>query len=256
MWLEEEKRATLLTILPSWLHTGKSKHGVPFVEFESMVAKLRCAFTALPGGWGLLSPCNRLLKQGPLVVYFPINEPLNLAVSNCRTILWESTSRPTRCQELEAGWTYFVGVVDASSHGVSGVIIGKLSKCPPTVFRLQWPLDITMSVSTKLNPTGTLTNSDLELAGLVILWIMMEHVCTNLAEKFVALFSNISPSVGWVQHMAVRSSLVIEQLIRVLALHFNIQRICPITTLHICGDQNSMNDTPSHLFGSKPKWQL
>jgi hypothetical protein len=155
-----------------------------------------------------------------------------------------------------AGWPDFIGVADASSHGVGGVIIGKLSECPPTVFRLQWPLDITASIITKSNPAGTLTNSDLEVAGLVLLWIMMEHVCTDRVEKWVALFSNNSPSVGWVQCMAVRSSLVTEQLIWVLALHFNLQRVCPITTLHICGDQNSMTNIPSRSFRSKPKWHF
>jgi hypothetical protein len=135
-----------------------------------------------------------------------------------------------------ARWPDFVGVVNTSSHGVGGVIIDKLSECPPTVFYLQWPPDITASVIAELNPTGTITNSDLELAGLVILWIMMEHVCTDLVEKRVALFSNNSPYVGWVQRTAVRSSLVAEQLIGVLVLHFNIQRVCPITTLYICGD--------------------
>ncbi len=70
MWLEKKKRAKLITILHSWLRAGERKGGVLFVEFESVVAKLRYAFTALPGGWGLLSPCNRLLKQHPPVVYF------------------------------------------------------------------------------------------------------------------------------------------------------------------------------------------
>ncbi len=168
-----------------------------------------------------------------------------MAISNSRTILWELTSRPTCCQELVAGWPDFVRVVDASSHGVGGIIIGELLECPPPVFRLQWPPDITTSVITKSNPTGTLTNSDLELAGLVLLWIMMEHVCTDLIEKRVTLFSNNSPSVGWVQCMVMRSSLVAEQLIWVLALRFNLQPMCPITTLHICGDQNSMTNIPS-----------
>ena len=104
-----------------------------------------------------------------LVVYFHRNEPLRSAISNCRTLLRESTTRPTRCRELVAGWPNYVGVVDASSHGVGGVIIGELSDCPPTVFRLQWPPDVTAGVISESNPKGTITNSDLELAGLVIL---------------------------------------------------------------------------------------
>jgi hypothetical protein len=54
--------------------------------------------------------------------------------------------------------------------------------------------------------------------------------------------------------MACRSSLVAEQLIRLLALRFNIHKVCPITTLHIPGDQNAMTDISSRSFGSEPKW--
>jgi hypothetical protein len=107
---------------------------------------------------------------------------------------------------LVASWPDFVGVVDASSHGVGGIIISKLSACLPTFFQLQWPPDITASVVSDKNPKGKLTNSDLELAGLVILWLMMEHGCGRLAEKRVALFSGNSPTVGWVQRMASRAT--------------------------------------------------
>jgi len=40
LWLEEEKRAKLLTILHQWLCATSRKHGIPFNEFESVVAKL------------------------------------------------------------------------------------------------------------------------------------------------------------------------------------------------------------------------
>jgi hypothetical protein len=84
----------------------------------------------------------------------------------------------------------------------------------------------------------------------------MEHVCGILTEKRIALFSDNSPTVSWVERMACRSSLIAEQLIRVLALRFNIQKVCPITTLHIAGDQNSMTDIPSRSFGSEQKWHF
>ncbi len=137
LWLEEEKRAKLLTILHQWLCATSREHGIPFSEFELVVQKLRHAFTALPGGRGLLSPCNRVVRLRPPMVYLHRNEPLQSAISNCHTLLRESTTRPTRCRELVAGWPDYVTVVDASSHGAGGVIIGELSDCKPTVFRLQ-----------------------------------------------------------------------------------------------------------------------
>ncbi len=41
IWLEEEKRAALLTILHQWLQGAtKSKRGILFAEFKSVMAKL------------------------------------------------------------------------------------------------------------------------------------------------------------------------------------------------------------------------
>ncbi len=55
LWLEEEKRAMLLTILHGWLRGARRAHaGIPFKEFESVTAKIQHAFTALPAGKGLL----------------------------------------------------------------------------------------------------------------------------------------------------------------------------------------------------------
>jgi hypothetical protein len=88
MWLEEGKRAKLLTKLHSWIQADSLKWGVPFQELESMAAKVRHAFMALPGGQCLLSPCNQLLKRRPQEVYFHQNKPLILAIGDGR---WELT---------------------------------------------------------------------------------------------------------------------------------------------------------------------
>jgi len=51
--------------------------------------------------------------------------------------------------------------MDASGAGVGGVIIGKNKPVPLTIFRLQWPDDISAAIVSTSNPTGTLTNNDL-----------------------------------------------------------------------------------------------
>jgi hypothetical protein len=124
----------------------------PICGFQICGHKIETCIYSPPWGWGLLSPCNCLLKQPPPVVYSYWNEPLCSATSNCWIILRESTSCPTRCRELVVGWLDFVGVVNASSHGVGGIIMGKLLECPPMVFRFQWPPDITANVKSESNP--------------------------------------------------------------------------------------------------------
>ena len=182
------------------------------------MAKIRHAFTAIPAGRGLLSPCNRLLAKQPPFVFLSLNQPLLTAVRDCRTLLRESSAFPTRCRELVAGWPDYVGVKDASKHGVGGVVFGEGKACTPTVFRVEWPEDVKRDVCSATNPTGRLTNSDLEMAGLLILWLVMEEVCGDLREAHTALFSDNDPTVRWVQRMASRQSEVAAQLLRALAL--------------------------------------
>jgi hypothetical protein len=70
MWLETAKQDQLLTILHSWICTlERSAQGIPFKEFESVLAKIRHAFTALPARVGLLSPCNAVVQKKPDIVY-------------------------------------------------------------------------------------------------------------------------------------------------------------------------------------------
>jgi hypothetical protein len=70
LWLEA-KRQALLTILHGWLRTARCTNlRIPFSEFESVIAKIRHAFTSIPAGRGLLLPCNRLLKKCPQFVIY------------------------------------------------------------------------------------------------------------------------------------------------------------------------------------------
>jgi len=94
------------------------------------------------------------------------------------------------------------------------------------------------------------------MAGLLLLWLVMESVCGTLREKRVALFRDNSPTVGWVRRLATRGSMVSAHLIKALALalRLKLNGTRPITPLHIAGEENSMTDIPSRSFVSKPKW--
>jgi hypothetical protein len=188
------------------------------------------------------------------MVYLHRNAPLREAVVDCRTFLRESVATPTRCRNLITAWPDYVGIKDASRHGVGGIIIGENKTVPPTVFRFRWPDDISNNVISASNSLGTLTNSDLKMAGLLILWLVMEDVCPTLTDAHAALFSDNSPTVHWVQRLAAKHSTVAMQLVRALALRMQLKRSSPLTTLHIAGKRNAMTDIPSRSFGSVPRW--
>ncbi len=71
----------------------------------------------------------------------------------------------------------YIGTKDASGQGVGGVIVGNTKACTPTLFQFEWPDDIKADLVSKENPGGRPTNSDLEMAGLLLLWLCMEEVC-------------------------------------------------------------------------------
>ena len=253
--LEAPKREMLLAILHKWIRsTTRGKAPIPFTEFRSVISKLRHAFISIPAGVGLLSPCNAILAKEPKVVALGRNASLLQAIRDCRTLLREATERPTPCRELVNAWPEYVGVVDASKHGVGGVIVGEAGKCIPTVFRIEWPMFIKSDLVSEANRNGTITNSDLEMAGLLLLWLVMEEVCDLGSASHVSLFSDNSPTVHWVRRLAARGSLVATQLVRALALRLKVRGASPLTPLHIEGKKNAMTDVPSRSFGSEPKW--
>ena len=255
LMLEAPKREKLLVTLKQWLRQArKGKGGIPFDVFRSTIAQLRHAFISIPSGKGLLSPCNTIMRKNPRVVYLKDNQLLYQAISDCRTLLRESTVAPTKCAELVAAWPDFVGVKDASGHGIGGVIVGENKACVPTVFRYEWPQDIKDELVSDSNPTGKLTNSDLECAGLLMLWLVMEDVCSISSGDHVALFSDNAPTVAWARRLAAKSSVVAGQLIRALALRLKMMGASPLSTLHIAGVQNEMTDILSRSFGTPPKW--
>ena len=69
----------------------------------------------------------------------------------------------------------------------------------PTVFRLVWTDDIK-----EIFHKGNIKNPDLEMSGLLLFWLVMEEVCTTLRAAYVALFSENSPTIGWVKRLAAR----------------------------------------------------
>jgi hypothetical protein len=151
------------------------------------------------------------------------------ALKDIRTILRASIKSPTQCRDLVVGWPDYVGIVDASSHDVGGIVIGEHSGIPPTVFCLEWLKDIAANSVSSFNSQGSITNSDLEMAGLLLLWLCIEAIVRDIAHKHVALLSDNLPTISWVEKMASKKSQIAAKLVGALALCLNMTKTCPLT---------------------------
>ena len=86
--------------------------------------------------------------------------------------------------------------------------MGEEKSCIPIVCCLVWTEDIK-----ELFHKGDIKNSDLEMAGLLMLWLVMDEVFPKLQAAHIALLSDNSPTIGWVKCLAARGSLVAMQLV-------------------------------------------
>ena len=109
IWLEAEKRDTLLLTISKWVlgeNKGQQQDGIGtinFKEFQSITSKLRQAFIYIPQTNGLFSPVNLILALEPELVFLHRNPKLLIAIKDMKTLLRESTLRPTKCKELISG---------------------------------------------------------------------------------------------------------------------------------------------------------
>ena len=91
------------------------------------------------------------------------------ALEDICTLPCQLVSRPTMYKNLISGWPDFIGIVDALSHSVAGIIISKGSGCVSMVFWVEWKLGISGNVVLFNNTEGTISTLDLEWMGLFLL---------------------------------------------------------------------------------------
>jgi len=104
------------------------------------------------------------------------------------------------CTDLVPALANFGSYCDASKEGAGGVWFGLNKALPPLVWQVVFPLEIQNNVVSKANPTGKISNSDLEMTGLLLQWLVLERIA-DLAHSHVACWCNNMPTVAWALHL-------------------------------------------------------
>lgn len=250
--LAPDKVEDRLSLVDDCLKAAKRGKAIPMATFQKVVGKLRDTAIGIPAGLGLMSPLNAALSTERDYVRFGTTTPLFYCLSDWKFLIKASVAEPTKCRELVAtGDPGYVGMVDSSKHGVGGVVFGHRKCCHPQVFRFKWPKEIQDAFDAK-----RISISDLEMAGLLILWLVMEGCLgpDNLKHEHVCLLSDNDPSVHWLERMSSKKSLVASRLLRILAIRMRYCRASPLTPLHIPGIHNRIADIPSRSYGYKKEW--
>jgi len=152
--------------------------------------------------------------------------------------------RPTRLAEIVPDIPSGIGAVDAAKPGMGGVWF--VDGAPPLLWRAPFPPHIQARLVSDHNPRGDLSNSDLELAGVVAHQDILAQ-SVNARERTFALLNDNSPAVSRASKGSISSRDSAAYLLRLSSLHQRHHRYC-LRYDHIASAGNAMADDTSRLW--------
>lgn len=191
------------------------------------------------------------LKEGGRV---SLKKGVHQALDDFRWIASDLGSRPTRIAELVPLAPIGEGHHDASGAGAGGVWFpssqavprGKWKANTPVVWRLRWPQFITDSIVSSDNPSGTITNSDLELAGGLI-HLDCAAQTFDVRERTILSKGDNLNTTFWERKGSTTTNSVPAYLLRMFGIHQRYHRYVPRFD-YIAGKSNFIADALSRDF--------
>jgi len=108
---------------------------------------------------------------------------------------------------------------------------------PPIVWCTAFPQHSQDEVVSFENPKGSITNSDLEMLGLLLQWMVLKHFA-DLAHTHVACWCDNTPMVALASKLLASKAKRVAQLLRILALCMMACQALLLTTFHVAGTSN------------------
>ncbi len=229
------------------LHSLAAKDTVPLTPIQAIAGKLNHASIGIPNGRALSSPIYQATRHQPQNIR--ITPYLKQALLDWKTLLRQISKRPTHVLELAPTLPAYIGFVDACKTGIGGVWFSGTKHIQPTVWRLPLPPDIAARLVSADNPEGDITINDLEMAGVLIHWLVLEIIAPeSLQYTNVGIFCDNSTTVNWTYKFNSKSSIIAAHLLRALALRQHVHRTSPLLCWSVAGDDNKMADVASRSF--------
>jgi len=170
---------------------------------------------------------------------------LRQTLQDWRTLIRHMTSNPTSVKLLVSECPNIIEYTDACKLGAGGIITPGMDPFQHWVWQYKWPRDIQQELVSATNRKGKLTINDLELAGLVLGWLVLEYVSNDLMYKHIGLFCDNTSAVSWAYKGHTTMSLVAGRLLRLLAIRQRTRQTSSLMPMNIAGKDNAMADIPS-----------
>ena len=157
---------------------------------------------------------------------------------------------PTHVTQLVEEYPDFIGYSDACGIGAGGVWCSGQQQVNPMVWKYEWPSEIKSKLITDKNPNGSITINDLELAGIIINWLMLEYSGVDLRFSHISNYCDNTSAVAWAYKLRTSTSIPAGRLLRMLGLRIHARKSSGLTPISIKGEENIMADVASRAFKS------
>ena len=218
--------------------------------WHQVLGELRSMVLAIPGGQGLFSTLQEAFRHpsqhdGRLELTRNVHDFLE----DFRWLAQDLSNRPTRIHEVVQQDPSTLGTTDAAGRGMGGVHF--IPSTPAgnhqsLLWRSEFHPAVQQSLVSYDNPQGTITNSDLELAGAIAHQDVLVHN-VDVREHTIGLFHDNTPAVFWQRKGSTSTVGPAAYLLRLKALH---QRFHRYVSRHdyLPGPANAMADDCSRLW--------
>jgi hypothetical protein len=143
-----------------------------------------------------MGPIDVALKENKRWLPMKGNAALCEALTNFGSLIRLMGRHPTHCRELIVDQPGYISYCNASTLATGGVWLSGTLHLAPIVWCLEWPEDIRQQVVSFANPGGTITNSDLKMAAMLVHYLVLEHLI-DLRHVHVAAWYDNTPTVSW-----------------------------------------------------------
>ena len=237
--LPSHRRDSCLLLLDDLLQSKR----VGAKRWASALGKLRFISYAVPGSAALFSCLQCAQNLGRTSGRIRVIADVLSALSAFRLLVHDLGDRPTYLAEIVPENPILLGATDAAKQGMGGVFFTPDSAS--YLWRHPFPHEVQRRLVSAAHPTGTVTNSDLEHAGLLAQLSAMTLVA-DLRYATIVNFSDNTPAVSRVSKGAVSSLGPASRLCAVASAHQRLHRYCHLASF-LAGASNVMADDASRL---------
>ena len=251
--LPPHRQERLLTILGTIIKRRRAS----VQEWHQLLGELRSMSLAVPGSRGCFSFLQHALRPGAKRI--TITQSIRDQLMDFLHLAEDVIARPTHIAEVVPTPPTYYGAVDAAKSGMGGVWFPPGPPAPnsiqplkshalqsPILWRSPFPDYIQQLLVSTGNPTGTVTNSDLELAGTIAHDDVLANT-TSVAHLSTCGLTDNTPSMSWRRKGSTTTTGPAAYLLQVSSLHQRHFRYKP-DVHYISGPANAMADDCSRKW--------